>query len=1041
MSSSRTKKRKQRVEGVTKSSVKKQFFNYIKAKSMILSDYSRSLISLLFASTIFLAPTAAQTNPPASTPETSNRDAAEPLNQQVLQLIQQGQYQKALPLAQQALEMAERELGTEHLDLTPLLTNLAEIYRHTGDYNAAEPLYQRALAIREQALGAEHPQVATSLNNLGVLYMEMGEYRTAEPLFERSIRIYEEADSSAPNLANTLTNLAQLYQEIGNYSAAEPLLKRAITLRENALGTEHADVADSLTVLGFLYMEMGNYSAAEPLLQRALSLRETAWGAEHPWVAQSLNGLAWLYFETGNYKAAEPLLQRALRLYENSLGAEHPWVATNLNNLASLYVKLGDYRAAEPLFERSLAIYEQALGSEHPLVATNLHNLAEAHRNLGNYSIARELLGRAIALRERILGPTHPDLALSLNNLAEVYRSQKDYSNAEPLLQRSLAIYEQALGADHPAIATTANNLAWLYQAQGDIERANVLIERSTRIEEKNLDLILTIGSESQKQAYMSALSGITNRILSLHLRDAPNNPKSAELALTTLLRRKGRILDALIDSLQLLRQNLTAADQALLDELSRTRSQLAALIFSQPNNLSLVEYRQDVANLKAEAEDLEAQLSRRSAAFRVASQPATIAAVQQLIPDDAALVELVLYHPVDSQRNEWDDPHYAAYILHGTGAPQWVELGNAASINKTARTLQESLGTRGNLDYLRAQARQLDAVLMQPIRAKLGDKRHILLSPDSQLNLIPFAALIDENQQYLVENYTITYLTTGRDLIRLFEMRSPRQSPVIIANPNYDEAVNSGLPARQRGEDDRRSRDLNQLYFTPLPGTAKEAEAIASLLADATLLTQAQATENALKQVTAPNILHIATHGFFLEVDLVATTANPIENRGLAGVYPRYDDETASQNSSTQENPLLRSGLALAGFNTRTSGEEDGVLTALEAANLNLRGTKLVVLSACETGVGDISNGEGVYGLRRAFAIAGAESQLISLWQVSDRGTKDLMVDYYQRLIAGEGRSEALRQVQLKMLTHPIYQHPYFWAAFIPSGQWGAIP
>jgi CHAT domain-containing protein len=233
-------------------------------------------------------------------------------------------------------------------------------------------------------------------------------------------------------------------------------------------------------------------------------------------------------------------------------------------------------------------------------------------------------------------------------------------------------------------------------------------------------------------------------------------------------------------------------------------------------------------------------------------------------------------------------------------------------------------------------------------------------------------------------------------------------------------------------------------LKFASLDGTKLEADTIAPLFPNVTVLTQSQATENALKQLQSPSILHIATHGFFLE-DVECVPAS--DARGAfstpATIVPEYvgdRKQVCRPTPSNTENPLLRSGLALAGFNPRTSGTEDGVLTALEAAGLNLYGTRLVVLSACETGLGDIQNGEGVYGLRRAFVTAGAQSQLMSLWKVDDYGTSELMSLYYQRLQKGEGRSEALRQVQLEMMQAPAYQHPYYWASFIFSGDWSGI-
>ena len=240
-------------------------------------------------------------------------------------------------------------------------------------------------------------------------------------------------------------------------------------------------------------------------------------------------------------------------------------------------------------------------------------------------------------------------------------------------------------------------------------------------------------------------------------------------------------------------------------------------------------------------------------------------------------------------------------------------------------------------------------------------------------------------------------------------------------------------LPPRQGG----RSADLSQLQVGPLPGTAAEAQALQQLFPQATVLTQAAATETALKQVKAPQILHIATHGFFLAD---APVAPPADSRGVGRASP-YGFPTAAALSGAVENPLLRSGLALAGFNRRTSGGEDGVFTALEASGLDLVGTQLVVLSACDIGLGDLTRGEGVYGLRWAFDLAGAETQMLSLWPVSDQGTQRLMTRYYQKLMAGLGRSEALRAVQLEMIRGGGDQaRPYYWAAFILAGNWRTL-
>jgi tetratricopeptide (TPR) repeat protein len=673
---------------------------------------------------------------------------AKELNQQVVQLYKQGQYAAALPLAERALAIREKVLGLEHPDVALSLNNLAELYQEMGNYQKAEPLYQRSLAIREKLLGLEHPDVALSLNNL-----------------------------------------AELYREMGNYQKAEPLYQRSLAIREKLLGKEHPSVATSLNDLATLYYTQGNYSQAEPLYQRALAIREKVLGKEHPTVATSLNNLALLYQDMGNYSQAEPLYQRALAIREKVLGLEHPYVAITLNNLANLYQKMRKYSQAEPLYQRSLEILEKVLGKEHPNVAGNLNNLAELYRTQGKYSQAEPLYQRSLEIIEKLLGKEHPYVATSLNNLASLYQDMGNYSQAEPLYQRSLEIIEKLLGKEHPYVATSLNNLAELYQAQGDITRAFEFRNRGIKIQEGNLDLIFTTGSEAQKSAYIATLSGTTDATVSLNVQAAPNNPQATRLALTTVLQRKGRVLDALTDSLQTLRLNLKPEDQTLLDKLATTRSQLSALIFKPVDNKQSDQYRQQVATLKAQADELEATLSRRSAEFRTTSQPVTLEAVQQLIPADAALVELVLYYPFNpkaTKPNErWGTPHYVAYVLHSQGEAKWVDLGEAQPINQAVEDFRKAL--QSDSSDVQPVARALDAKLMQPIRKLLGNTRKVLLSPDSQLNLIPFAALVDENNRYLVENYSINYLSSGRDLLRLQNHAQSRSESVIVANPDYD--------------------------------------------------------------------------------------------------------------------------------------------------------------------------------------------------------------------------------------------------------------
>ena len=855
-----------------------------------------------------------------------------------------------------------------------------------GQYDEAIPLAKRVLTICEKTLGPNHPDVAGPLNYLALLYAAKGDYAKAEPLYQRALAITENGFSKA----SLLNNLALLYQRKGDYGRAEPLYQLVLFFKEKALGAEHPETAAALNNLATLYRDKGDYAKAEPLYQRALAIKEKALGAEHPETAAVLNNLAALYQDKGDYGRAEPLYQRALAISEKALGAEHSSTATFLNNLAALYRNKGDYAKAEPLFQRALWIKEKALGAEHP------------------------------------------EMAAFLDNLALLYQRKGDYGRAEPLHQRALAIREKALGPNHPDVATSLNNLVLLYEAKGNIAKAIALLIRSNDISEHNLSLNLATGSERQRLAYLDTRLGETNASVSLHLQSAPNNPAARQLALLTVLRRKGRVFDATTDSVGALRRRLNPQDQTLLTQLSETHSRLATLSLRGPGETAPAQYLADIQRLTDQSEKLEAEISLRSAEFRAQFQAVKLNAIQAAIPRDARLVEFFSYYPINAKTMKGGAARYVAYILSNQGEPASVDLGEAQAIDNAVVVLREALRDPQRTD-VKPLARALDEKVMQPVRKLLGETRRVFISPDGALNLIPFAALVDEQNRYLVEQYSFTYLTSGRDLLRLQTHLPSTQGPLVVADPDFGEPADKA--EKREAATAARAFDFSQAYFTPLPGTAAEAQALKSILPQATVLTRDKATEGALKQAASPNILHIATHGFFLE-DVMVGPPPTLGQRLLLQQTPFGEPVSGMK----LENPLLRSGLGLAGANLRKSGDDDGILTALEVSGLNLWGTKLVVLSACDTGVGEVINGQGVYGLRRALVLAGSESQVMSLWPVSDQGTRELMVDYYKALQAGQGRSEGLRQVQLKMLADPRRQHPYYWASFIQSGEWANL-
>jgi len=886
-----------------------------------------------------------------------------------------------------------------------LSQQVIQLYQQ-GQYAQAIQLAHEALRIREQALGPAHPHVATSLNIL-----------------------------------------AELYRATGQYAKAEPLYQRSLAIREQALGPAHPDVATSLNNLALLYDDTGQYAKAEPLYQRSLAILEKALGPAHPHVAASLNNLAVLYKTTGQYAKAEPLYQRSLAILEQARGPAHPDVAGSLNNLAALYRNTGQYAKAEPLLQRSLAIWEKALGPAHPHVATSLNNLALLYRNTGQYAKAEPLSQRSLAIVEQALGPAHPDVATSLNNLALLYDDTGQYAKAEPLYQRSLAIREQALGPAHPHVAQSLTSLALLAAAQHDYARANRLFTQGLRVEDRQIQDVFAFTTEEQKLQFMETIQGSYHGYLSLLHQHLSRDPDALRDGVELVLRRKGVIFDAEARTHEAVQGRLSEAARQDWTRLSALRSELARLLLQKPDAMSAEAYRERLAALNREIEEVEQRLAKESGLVAKERQQRTITRdkVAKQLPKHAALVEFAKIRDLDFAEGTWRPTwRYLAFVLTAAEEVVLADLGEADAVEGRIRRAlediqvsmkrQDRLSNSKSLQSLKA----LYATIWIPLEAPLKGVTTVVLSPDGQLALVPFAALMDAQDRPLVDQVLLAYVNTGRDLVGA-EGPAPHPTAdlILVANPAYD----------TRGRDSAgqgaavRSREF-RAAFTLLPGTEREAQEIPALVAGKTgvkrILTGEQATEGAVKAARSPRILHLATHGFFLadeELDLEQGTRRGLLEGALA-VRPRAP-------TKRYENPLVRAGLAFAGANqaARVTDGDDGILTALEVSSMDLAGTELVVLSACDTGVGEVKTGEGVFGLRRAFALAGAKNLLMSLWPVSDEITANQMKAFYQNL-QKLPPSEALRQAQLETIQQlkaiAIYggtAPPGLWAPFILQG------
>ncbi|MCP9826461.1 CHAT domain-containing protein, partial [Synechococcus sp. EJ6-Ellesmere] len=649
--------------------------------------------------------------------------------------------------------------------------------------------------------------------------------------------------------------------------------------------------------------------------------------------------------------------------------------------------------------------------------------LAELYRSQGAYAKAEPLYLRALAIRENALGPDHADTATSLNDLAVLYFSQGAYAKAEPLLLHALANNEKARGPNHPSTATSLNNLAFLYFNQGAYAKAEPIWRRATRNTSLFLQRELPLLPESRRRGQQQVLDDSSGAFYGVATRWA----EGPSLALFSRFNRHGLLQQ--IQQRQALLSRGSGSQRQLADQIAGLTSRLAAVNLSSQQRQELLQQK----------DQLEQQLYRLLPALQ--PRVVDVDQVAKALPSDGVLVEFQRYQPFDGKQppnQRWGSPRYLALILKPNGSIQAVELGEAKPIEEAIANAL--LATSQLLGDAPARLADVSRLVLDPLKPHLAGSRQWFLSPDGELNRVPFAALPSplKPSQTLAEAVQLRLLTTGRDLLRYQQPSAKGQAPLVLANPAYDRRPGAGgsgaavAVATNVESGQRRSSAADGLRWAALPATAAEGTRISAILGT-TPVTGTEATVKRLQGTVSPRVLHIATHGFF------APDQSSKPDERLAGLA----ENSPMLAGFKGEDPMLRSGLVLAGANQpQANPSDDGYLTAAEAAGLQLEGTELVVLSACSTGQGDIRTGEGVYGLQRALTVAGARSTLLSLWKVDDRATAAFMETFYTRLKTGAGRAEALAATQAEYRSHPIpaWRHPYYWAAWQLVGDWSPM-
>ena len=830
-------------------------------------------------------------------------------------------------------------------------------------------------------------------------------------------------------------SLALFFQDIGKYEKAELLLLEAKDIFGKVRGKEHPDYAASLNGLALIYMDMGKYEKAEALYLEAKPIREKVQGKDNSDYAESLNNLASLYRSMGNYERAEQLHLQAIAIKGKILGKEHPSYALSLNNLAILYRAMGSYEKAEQLYLEATTIKEKTLGKEHPGYALSLNNLAMLYWIMGNYEKAEPLYHQAIAIREKKLGKEHPEYASSLNNLALLYLDMGRYEMVESLHLQAKVIREKALGAAHSDYAESLGNLAILYMATNNYEKAESFYIEFSQANQALLEKAIRHLSERELGKYLNKFSESQDQTLSFVQLSA--SKKATAACFDNSLFYKGFLLQT---AGQLKRLSLSDPAAAENFNLLKSYERRLAVQYAQPiadrNNTS-------IAELEAKANDLEKDLARTVAGFGQALQQVKWQEVQTALKPAEAAIEFVSYRFY--QKKQTDSILYAAFVLlPGTDAPKFIPLFEEKQL--TALLKPEGSPQASFYNDLYAAAKkgsQLYDLIWKPIAVALPQGVTVYCSPSGLLHRINLGAIPTPDGKTLAEKNRLTMLGSTRQLV-VPSVSATQQSATaqLYGGIQYDATptVAANTPAKSEDLAVRRGPDITQNDSTLrgenwnyLRWTEVEISAAANILKSKgitpTLIKGTKATEESFKALgqgsPSPRVLHLATHGFFFP--------DPKESK------PNEGQAIGEKTFKVSDNPMIRSGLVLAGGNySWKTGKplqpdlEDGILTAYEISQINLANTELVVLSACETGLGDLVGNEGVYGLQRAFKIAGARYLIMSLWQVPDFQTQVFMTAFYKHWLEGKmAVPEAFRATQAE-LRGRYSGEAFKWAGFV---------
>ena len=974
-----------------------------------------------------------------------------------------GQTSEVLEIAERTKLLVENHLGKEDKRYASCLQLFGLYYLVTGNYLGSDSMFLRVKKIQEEDLRTEDEEYGKTLNYLGHVNWRLGNYELAEDYFLEANRIWQSLFGIEHlNYAGGLNNLGILYMDMGHLESAAILLEKTYEIRKIIKGEKSQETAASLGNLGILYKRMGKYKEAEEKYLQAKKIWEETVGKEHVSYIKEIGNLGVLYIQLGLYDLAEANLTEAKILQLKINGKDNQEFVNILTSLGLLYLSTGNHELAEQEFKEAKEIWFEIHGNRHPYYASILGNLGIVYFESQKYELAEKVFTESREIWLEIFGKQSDDYAFNTYNLGHLYEKMGKIDLAESYLIEANEIIQEINGFKHPSVGKLMYGLANFYWRKNSNRLASEYIRKSLTLQNYLITEACKHLSEkelySNVKLYEKKKDGLFSFISTPGADFVPLDTLQAfkSLCYDNSLLHKGFLLNAALKV-----RNIPAADStanAKYNSLLSYHRRLAAE-YAKP-----IAERQNVAELEEKANALEKELVRTVAGYGDAIRQVEWPEVRDALQPGEAAVEFVHYDYYTPDPT--DSVMYAALVLRpGDEAPRFIPLFEEkelqALLQENPRDKKAYLNELYGPKKKKAASPSLHRLIWQPLEELLADAETVYASPSGLLHRINLGAVMMNKRKSWADRHELVLLGSTRQLTN--NQQPPLTTSLLTTSPPVTATLYGGIrydmdstaiARANQGEPPIASiggelpffppeRSERSLLWEELPGTAKEAEEIAAIIkkqkGEAEALKGYNATEESFKRLgqdgPSPRILHIATHGYFYPDP---APPSPPEGGELAASSPSLGGGWGEAPPfKISDHPMIRSGLAMAGGNQAWRGRhvpkglEDGILTAYEVSQVDLRNTELVVLSACETGLGDIEGNEGVYGLQRAFKIAGADKLIMSLWNVPDAQTKEMMVLFYRNwLEEGMELNEAFRAAQGEMRKR--YGEHYYWAAFV---------